>query len=194
METSVSLLERLRTRPAETDWRRLDHLYRPFVRRWLLRIDPALPYHDTEDLAQEVLSVVVHELAAFHRERLGSFRRWLRTIVVFRLKGFWRSRRNRPAPVAGAEADALLRQLEEEGSELSRQWDDEHHRHVIGRLLELMEAEFQPVTLEAFRLLVFEDLKAADAAARLGTTVNAVLRAKSRVLSRLRQEGRGLLD
>ena len=41
METSASLLERLRTAPDEAAWRRLDDLYRPLIRRWLLR-DPSL--------------------------------------------------------------------------------------------------------------------------------------------------------
>ena len=34
METSASLLERLRTAPDGADWRRLDALYRPLIRRW----------------------------------------------------------------------------------------------------------------------------------------------------------------
>jgi len=37
METSASLLERLRISPDEAAWRRLDELYRPLIGRWLLR-------------------------------------------------------------------------------------------------------------------------------------------------------------
>jgi hypothetical protein len=48
VETSASLLERLRTAPDEAAWRRPDDLYRPLVRRWLLR-DPSLG-DDAEDL------------------------------------------------------------------------------------------------------------------------------------------------
>ena len=63
MQTSISLLERLRTQPDKTAWRRLHDLYRPLIRRWLLR-DPTLR-DETEDLLQEVLAVVVRELPRF---------------------------------------------------------------------------------------------------------------------------------
>ena len=39
-----------------------------------------------------------------------------------------------------------------------------------------------------------EGRPAADVARELGLTVNAVVKAKSRVLNRLREEGAGLLD
>jgi hypothetical protein len=94
METSVSLLERLRTQPDEALWRRLDDLYRPLIRRWLLR-DPTLR-DEVQDLTQEVMVALVAALPGFHWERPGSFRRWLRQITVNRLKGFWRSRQYRP--------------------------------------------------------------------------------------------------
>jgi hypothetical protein len=41
---------------------------------------------------------------------------------------------------------------------------------------------------------VVDGLPAAAVAAELGTTVNAVLLAKSRILRRLREEAAGLLD
>jgi RNA polymerase sigma-70 factor (ECF subfamily) len=192
METSVSLLERLRTQPDEAAWRRLHDLYRPLIRHWLMR-DPSLR-EEADDLVQDVLAVLVRELPNFDRERLGSFRRWLHTVTVNRLKHFWRSRRHRPHPLGDSSAESLLAQLEDPASELSRQWDRDHDQHVMHRLLELIEPEFTPTTWQAFRRVVFEDEKAAQVAADLGLSVNAVLLAKSRVLSRLRQEGRGLLD
>ena len=60
METSASLLERLRTAPDETAWRRLDDLYRPLIRRWLRR-DPSLG-DEAEDITQDVMAVLVREL------------------------------------------------------------------------------------------------------------------------------------
>ena len=48
METSASLLERLRTAPDEAAWRRLDGLYRPLIRRWLQK-DPTLG-EEAEDI------------------------------------------------------------------------------------------------------------------------------------------------
>src|SRR5438552_8085545 len=92
METPVSLLERLRTSPDEAAWRRLDDLYRPLIRRWLLR-DPTLR-EEAEDIAQDVMHVLIRELPGFHRQRNGSFRRWLRTITAHRVLAHHRSRRS----------------------------------------------------------------------------------------------------
>jgi RNA polymerase sigma-70 factor (ECF subfamily) len=192
VETSASLLERLRTAPDETAWRRLDDLYRPLVRRWLLH-DPSLG-DDSEDLVQEVMAVLVRELPRFQRRRNGSFRRWLRTITAHRLVAHYRSRKNRPRALGGPLEESPLLQLADVHSELSRQWDREHDRHVLGRLMELIAPLFEPVTLAAFRRIAIAGVAPALVAEELGLSLNAVLIAKSRVLSRLRQEAEGLID
>jgi RNA polymerase sigma-70 factor (ECF subfamily) len=79
-------------------------------------------------------------------------------------------------------------------AELTRQWDQEHDRLVMARLMELIRPEFTESTWAAFRRYALEGVSAADAARELGLTVNAVCVAKSRVLRRLREEARGLLD
>ena len=191
--TSVSLLERLRNQPDEASWQRLDGLYRPLVRCWLLRIDPSIR-EEVDDLVQEVMRVLIQELPHFSPERPGSFRRWLRRIAVNRLQTFWRCRQQRPSPLGGPGTDSLLADLEDPASELNRQWDLEHNRHVLGRLLEMLEGDFAPTTFQAFRRVVLDDAKPAKVAEELGLSVNAVLLAKSRVLKRLREEGKNLLD
>jgi RNA polymerase sigma-70 factor, ECF subfamily len=192
METSVSLLERLRTAPDEAAWRRLDNLYRPLIQRWLLR-DPGLG-EEAEDIVQEVMQVLVRELPGFHRQRDGSFRRWLRTITVHRVLAHHRARHHRPQALGAPQAECPLAKLEDPHSELSRIWDEEHDRHVLRRLLELVEPMFEPATFAAFSRLVFDEVAAAQAADELGLSVNAVLLGKSRVLKRLRQEAEGLVD
>jgi RNA polymerase sigma-70 factor (ECF subfamily) len=84
--------------------------------------------------------------------------------------------------------------LEDPASGLSRLWDEEHDRHVVRRLLERIEPDFQPSTWRAFRRQVLDGAPPVAVAAELGLSVNAVLIAKSRVLQRFRQEARGLLD
>ena len=61
-------------------------------------------------------------------------------------------------------------------------------------LLDLMEREFEPDTVRAFRRLAVDGAPAAEVARELGTTVGAVYVAKSRVLRRIREEADGLLD
>jgi len=189
-ETSLSLLERLRLSSDSAAWQRLVELYTPYIQGWLRRqnVQPA----DVEDLTQEVLRSVVNALPNFqHDLRRGAFRRWLRTITVNHLRSFWRSRR--PQTLA-AEAEQSLAQLEDPASDLSRLWDEEHDRHVLRRLLELIQGEFEPATWRAFELVVLQEQTAGEAAAGLGITANAVRIAKSRVLARLRQESDGLID
>lgn len=192
METSASLLERLRTSPDEAAWRRLDNLYRPLIHRWLLR-DTSLG-EEVEDVAQEIMSVLIRELPRFQRRRCGSFRRWLRTITAHRLGAFYRSRQNRPLALGGSLEDSPLMQLADANSDLGRQWDREHDRYVLNRLMELIGPLFEPTTMAAFRRVAVDGIAPAQAAEELGLSLNAVLVAKSRVLNRLRQEAKGLID
>jgi RNA polymerase sigma-70 factor (ECF subfamily) len=192
-DTPVSLLERLRVRPDDASWRRLVDLYTPLIRDWLRRHSLQPP--DADDLAQEVMAVVIREMPHFqHDQRTGAFRRWLRTVTVNRVRGFWRGRQGRPIATGDSNFEGVLAQLEDPASGLSRAWDEEHDRHVVRRLLELIEPDFEPATWKAFRGLVLEERDTAEVARELGLTPNAVRIAKSRVLSRFRQEIAGLLD
>jgi RNA polymerase sigma-70 factor (ECF subfamily) len=190
--TPISLLERLRLRADPASWQRLVALYEPFVAGWLRA--QGVQAADVDDLTQEVLGTLVRELPAFrHDLRQGAFRRWLRGIALNRLRAFRRARQ--PIPAGD---DPSLRQaleaLEDPESDLSRRWDEEHDRHVVRRLLELIEPEFEPTTWQAFRMVVLEGRPTPEAAAALGLSSNAVRIAKSRVLARFRQEIEGLID
>src|SRR5262245_60317412 len=155
-DTPVSLLERLRLCPDEASWQRLVQLYTPWIQSWLR--SQGLAGGDVDDLAQEVMLVLVRELPHFrHDLRRGAFRRWLRGIILNRLRAFWRARKDSPAP-------ATLNQLADPQSELSRTWDREHNAHVVRRLLELLEADFEPGTWQAFRLVVLEGKSSPEAA------------------------------
>jgi RNA polymerase sigma-70 factor (ECF subfamily) len=192
-DTPISLLERLRLGPDPASWERLVALYTPLVRRWLGRyaVQPA----DADDLVQEVLGTLLRELPQFrHDLRRGAFRRWLRTVALNRLRAFWRTRKALPQAVGATDLGPVLDRLEDPVSDLSRLWDEEYDRHVVRRLLEMIELEFEPATWQAFRMLVLEGLPTRDVAARLGISVNAVRIAKHRVLSRFRREIEGLLD
>jgi RNA polymerase sigma-70 factor (ECF subfamily) len=192
-ETSATLLERLNDRSDSVAWRRLVDLYSPLIKAWLHH--HGVSASDAEDLTQDVLGVVVREVSRFHHNgRAGAFRTWLRTITINCLRQSLRSRRLRPEAVSPPDLGALLDRLEDPASDLSRRWDREHDRHVLDRLLELIEPEFEATTRRAFRRQVIDGVPARAVAAELQMTVNAVLIAKSRVLSRLRREADGLVD
>ena len=108
-------------------------------------------------------------------------------ITVNLLREFWRAR---PEPASGS----LLEQISDPNGGLSRLWDEQHDRHVLHALMDEVRPEFTDATWQAFRRLALDGASAREVAAELGLSVNAVLIAKSRVLARLRQEARGLVD
>jgi RNA polymerase sigma-70 factor (ECF subfamily) len=192
-DTSASLLDRLRVSPGGDDWARLVELYTPLIRGWLLRQN--LPRQDADDVTQEVLTVLVRRLPDFERQpRPGAFRRWLRTITINCLRDHWRACKARPRATGASDFRETLEQLEDPDSSLSRQWEQEHDRHVARQLLEQIRPRFEATTWEAFRRFALLGEPAEQVAASLGVTANAVFIAKSRVLGRLREEGAGLLD
>ena len=190
-ETSLSLLDQLCREPDAESWDRLVAAYSPLLRNWIGRYE--VQAADADDVVQDVLLVVMHELPSFrHNQQRGAFRTWLRRIVVNRLRNFWRSRGR--AVESGGELLGRLDDLEDPSSHGSQLWDHEHDRHLAIQLLALLDARFTETTRAVFRRLVLEDEDADQVAAELGISLNAVFTAKSRVLRELRLLGRGLID
>jgi RNA polymerase sigma-70 factor (ECF subfamily) len=192
METSVSLLDRLIGTPTDADWRRLHDMYQPLLRAWLARA--GVPASDIDDLLQEVLMVVFREVGGFERRGKGTFRAWLRTILVHRARNYFRSSRQRPAATGDSDFLHSIDALESKKSELSRMWDREHDQYVAASLLRIVEKDFAPATWKAFRQYVIDGEPAARVAEELGLSLNSVLLAKSRVLKRMREELAGLVE
>jgi RNA polymerase sigma-70 factor (ECF subfamily) len=190
--TSRSLLYRA-SQGQEPAWQRLVTLYRPLIHSYLLR--QGVQQQEADDLTQDVLAVLVRELPQFeHAGRPGAFRGWLRQITVNRAREFWRAGKVRAAAVGGSDFLNQVRELEDDDSALTRLWDEEHDRHVLRHLLNLMQEEFGPAAVRAFQRLTFEGASGREVAQELGMSVAAVYTAKSRVLARLREEAVGLLD
>ena len=191
-ETRQSLLLRAQS-GEENAWTDLTDLYRPLILGWLNR--QGVPARDLEDLSQEVLLSVVKHLPTFeHTGHRGAFRSWLRTIVCSRTTDYWRAAEPVTQGDGGSGATAALQEIADPDSDLNRQWDEEHDRYVLNCLLDLVEEEFEPATLRAFRRLALDGAGGAETAEELGLSVAAVYVAKSRVLQRIRQEAEGLID
>jgi RNA polymerase sigma-70 factor, ECF subfamily len=189
--TSISLLDRLKVaRPDASDWSRLQGIYLPLIQRWLSRV-PGLG-DESADLAQEVLVVVFREVPRFDREREGSFRAWLRRVTVNKVRNYRRKRHRRPA-VGADQADGFLERLSDPNGDLAREWDRDHDKHVVEKLLAVVQPDFTPATWEAFQRFGIDQIPAGRVAEELGLSANAVILAKSRVLKRLRQEAGDLL-
>jgi RNA polymerase sigma-70 factor (ECF subfamily) len=186
------LLDRLKVaRPEASDWNRLQGIYLPLIERWLSRV-PGLG-DASADLAQEVLVVVFREIPRFERQREGSFRAWLRKVTVNKVLNY-RRQRHRP-PAAGLDpADGFLERLSDPNGDLAHEWDQDRDKHVVEKLLAVVQPDFTPTTWEALRRFGVDGVPAARVAAELGLSENAVILAKRRILKRLREEAGDLLE
>ena len=192
-ETSLSLLNRLRHSPESETWNRLVELYAPLIRTWLRKYD--VQDSDADDLVQEVLLAVSKDLGKFdHGGHPGAFRGWLKAILVNRLRKFWRARDRRPQARGDSDIDARLSQLDDPSSEMSLIWNREHDQYVLRQLLALAEPHFARNTWTAFCRVALDGAKPDVVAEEMGISRNAVIVAKCRVLSRLRQESGGLIE
>ncbi len=190
--TSFSLLDRLKTaRADDPDWSRLQGIYLALIVGWLRRV-PGLR-DDAEDLAQEVLVILVREIPRFDRRREGSFRAWLRQITVEPDPDLAQAAGRRPAPIVDP-MDGFLDQLADPVGDLAREWDREHDAHVVQKLLAAVKPDFSPTTWDAFQRFAVDGVPAAVVAGELGISENAVIQAKSRILRRLRAEAGELLQ
>jgi RNA polymerase sigma-70 factor (ECF subfamily) len=184
--TSVSLLEQVRDPANEGALLTLVGVYTPVLHAWLSAA--GLQSADRDDITQRVLEVLVRQLPEFrHNGRRGAFRAWLRGMTANFLKEFWRGRPT-------STTDSVLEQLSDPAGRLSRIWDRQHDRHVYLGLAAVVRGEVAESTWQAFHRTAIEDRPANEVAAELGLTVNAVLIARSRVLTRLRKLAAELLD
>ena len=187
--TSVSMLRHLQGSHDTESWNLLVEIYRPFL-HGILRAR-GTPPQDVDDLVQDILLVVVKELPAFqHNGRPGAFRAWLRCIAANRLRSYWRGK-GKDVPT---DMVTLAEQFDDPDSELSKLWDCKHDEHVLGRLLELVEARCESSSFQAFRRVTLDGGDPAAVASELNMSVAAVYIAKSRVLRRLRELAEGLVD
>lgn len=192
MSTSLSLINRVRARDPEA-WARFATLYGPLVYHWCRR--SRLQAADAADVVQEVLGGVASHIDGFDHGAPGAtFRGWLWTITRNKICDHFRRREGRPSAEGGTTAYQRLQQtpqIPEPPSETSPQDDEGILRQG---LLEMVRAEFEEQTWRAFWRVTVDEQSAADVADELGTTIDAVYQAKSRVLRRLRQQSEGLLE
>ena len=186
-KTPLTLLERLRQPNQPDAWARFVELYTPLLLRWARR--RRLSDQDAADLVQEIFVLLVQKLPEFRHDGVRTFRGWLRTLTLNK----WReNHRRRTVPAQPVDPGALANLPAPENSGLFE--EAEYRQYLVHRALELMKAEFQPQTWKACWEWVVAGRPAEDVARELGITLNAVYLAKSRVLTRLRQELAGLLD
>ena len=188
----ASLLERLRTHQADA-WERLLQLYGQTVYGWCRRA--GVSEVDAADVSQEVFTAVARHIADFRRQQPGdSFRGWLWTITRNKVRDHWRRHADRVQAAGGTTAQEVMQQVPAATEPGSVAGAEAESGHLYHRALELIRSEFEERTWRAFLMVTVEARLPADVAAELGMTPGGVYIAKSRVLKRLREEFKDLLE
>lgn len=187
--TSLTLLERLREPRNDAAWERFVSLYSPLLFAFARRA--GMSDNDAADVVQDVFLVLMAELPRFEYDAARkNFRGWLKTITVNKCRE--RQRRRVLAAAQGGDEGGVSAIVDDATAEAF--WESEYHKNLVARALEIMQAEFEPTTWQACWLTTVEARSTTDVVVELGITVNAVFVARSRVLRRLREELRDLLD
>ena len=148
---------------------------------------------DAEDVGQEVFRAVARKIQDFQHGGPGqTFRGWLRTITRNKVADLMRAYRAKGRG-AGWEENYLAQIPAEESAADELSAADEN-KLVVRRAVELLRAEFEARTWQAFWRVTVDGDCPDDVARELGMTVNAVYLAKSRILRRLRAEFAGLIE
>lgn len=184
--TSLTLLGQLHDPRAADAWARFARLYTPLLVGWAKR--SGFRDADAADLVQEVLVKLTAALPHYTRGEGQSFRGWLYRVARRTSLDFRRNRATRPLPHAAGLSDAAA------PAPFAALEEHEYRAALVRRALELIRPELTETTWHAFHLHMIDGRPAADVAARIGVTPNAVYLARHRVLTRLRREVDGLLD
>ncbi len=149
---------------------------------------------DAEDVAQESLLGFAEALRrGLYDRNKGRLRSWLFGIAyrqILRLREKDARHANHRAEVESSTFWRELAQPDQAEALWQRQWEE----WLWQQCLERVRPEFQPVTLEAFQLVVRDGLPPQEVAGRLGVSVRSVYNAKHRVLRRLRELYRQMDD
>lgn len=192
--TSSSLLDRLRSPDDHEAWLRVTELYGPLVYYWCRKAQ--LPPTTSADLVQEVFVSVARAIGRFSQSETGSFRGWLATITRNKIRDYFRTAATQPVAHGGSSFQALLENFPEASGDSGLQSEGSCERRelqcILQQALRALEVDFEPVTWQAFLLTTAQGQQPACVAEQLQISVNAVYKAKSRVLRRLRDELAGL--
>lgn len=184
--TRVSLFERIGAAPHDAGvWADFVATYGPAVVQWCRR--HGLQHSDAHDVAQDVLLRFWRHAEAFRYDPSRRFRAYLRRIVVSAVADWSRSRRGDRMGTGDAAIQALLSTIPAR-EELVQRMEEVFDLEVFEMAMRDVECRVEPRTWEAFQLLTFERLPAAEVASRLGMTADNAYRARSYVVGLLRAE------
>jgi len=182
--TSPSLIAGLAEGPANpTVWAEFVRVYFPHVLSWCREhgLQPA----DAADVAQEVLVWFWRKAAGFRYDPAGSFRAYLKRVVVSAVSD-WSDRRRADRLATGDAAVQENLWSTPAREELAARIEAAYDVELLAVAMREVEARVKPHTWQAFRMLALEDRSGAEVAAALGIEVNTAYVARAKVQRMIR--------
>lgn len=169
-------------------WRRLVRLYSPLVLYWCSEAGLRSP--DRDDVSQDVFLAVAKNMRHFRGDRPSdTFRGWLRTITRSKIADHCRRQINCQSATGGSQAYEQLLNCRDSRKENRPETDNpREHSIVVKQAIRAIRSEFTDRTWQAFWRTAIDGLVSGVVAEQMEMTPEAVRKAKSRVLRRLRHE------
>lgn len=183
VETRVSLIQRVRDASDDIAWSEFFSIYQPLLTAYVRK--QGVIESDAADIVQDVFTRLVPALGTFHLDtQRGRFRTWLWRVTHNTLIDWARKRATRDRAEQG-----WANQLDESTDDkLTVEWDQLYRQRILQIAMERVKASSQALTWACFEGRVLAERPAAEVAAQLGVSTNAVYVNSSRVMARLREE------
>jgi len=183
VETRVSLIERVRDASDDVAWDEFFSIYQPLLTAYVRK--RGVIESDAADIVQDVFARLVPALGTFHLDtERGRFRTWLWRVTHNALVDWSRKRATRDRAEQGW-ADQFDASNDDR---LTVEWDQLYRQRILQIAIERVKASSQSLTWACFEGRVLAERPAAEVAAQLGVSTNAVYVNSSRVMARLREE------
>ncbi len=189
IDTSESLLDRLKEESAHEAWREFYHHYWAPILRYARKL--GLKEHEAEEVLQETMVTLMRVLPQFAYDRSrGKFRNFLLTIVHRKAHALVRRAARRSAlqwsdDYAASIADSGLASASAEKEAIAR-WREVLMEEAVRRVR--ANSRMQDETFAVFEAYVMKRMSAEEVAREFGLKENAVYQIRNRVLRQVRAE------
>ncbi|MCA9310966.1 MAG: sigma-70 family RNA polymerase sigma factor [Phycisphaerales bacterium] len=180
--TTTQLLDALRDPENQLVWEQIDGRYRSVIASFARRL--GLGDVDADEVAQQTLSEFVRSYrAGQYRRSEGRLSSWILGIAHNTTRRMLRQQKRHNA----ADVDAVEPTADE--ATLREVWTEERDREIFATALATLrdDSAMEDRTLLAFEFVAIRGMKAREAAALTGLSVDQVYVARSRVTRRLRE-------
>lgn len=187
LDTSVSLLQRLSGDQQDAKaWQEFVMRYGRLVLHWARRW--GLSGSDAQDVAQEVLLVLVRQIRSFRYDPQRRFRSWLKTIVMRTCSRLRQSELRPEVNGTGGTLHARLLESVEARENLALLLERFADREVLELAVQRVKLRVQPTTWAAFERLAIERRPGLVVARELGLKLSWIYVARHKVQRMLREE------